>query len=53
MITIAIVVALSVLLIILTIMDRRTDRFFMPRLAVTCGLICAVVTVLFDALANY
>jgi hypothetical protein len=53
MITISIVVALAVILIVLTVMDRRTDRFFMPRLAVICGLICAAVTVLFDALTHY
>jgi hypothetical protein len=53
MITIAIVVILSLLLIVLTIIDRRTDRFFMPRLAVICGLVCAAATVLFDALTNY
>ena len=53
MITIAILVTMSVVFMILSFMDRRTDRLFMPRLAVLCGVVCAAATVFFDALVGY
>ena len=47
------IVTLALALVVLTIIDRHTDKLFLPRLALLCTLVILAAVALFNRTANF